>query len=192
MKEAFTISLTGRYHFLLEVNWGFPTRMVYLYNDIQWRYTILVGNPRNTEAYWNRMKTGWLKKKGQFFSLFFLSFPSPVILHSLFQMWDAFPLALEPVAMLGQSGFECRAKIWCFWTLTGYRRSHTGKPRYQGLFTEAIQTITIVEALMTGDFFLQHSKTKSRKSILKNSEASQKAVLCLKVENLHPCGINVF
>ena len=25
---------------------GFPTRMVYLYNDIQSRYTILVGNPR--------------------------------------------------------------------------------------------------------------------------------------------------
>ena len=25
---------------------GFPTRMVYLYNDTESRYTILVGNPR--------------------------------------------------------------------------------------------------------------------------------------------------
>ena len=24
---------------------GFPTRMVYLYNEKKWRYTILVGNP---------------------------------------------------------------------------------------------------------------------------------------------------
>ena len=26
---------------------GFPTRMVYLYNDVESRYTVLVGNPLN-------------------------------------------------------------------------------------------------------------------------------------------------
>ena len=33
-------------------NWGFPTRMVYLYNDIESRYTILVGNPRYSLDQW--------------------------------------------------------------------------------------------------------------------------------------------
>ena len=31
----------------IDVNRRFPTRMVYLKHDIVWRYTILVGNPRN-------------------------------------------------------------------------------------------------------------------------------------------------
>ena len=36
-----------------EINWGFPTRMVYLKHDILWRYTILVGNPRNAPKSWH-------------------------------------------------------------------------------------------------------------------------------------------
>ena len=34
-------------------NRGFPTRMVYLYNDIESRYATLVGNPRNGLVFLN-------------------------------------------------------------------------------------------------------------------------------------------
>ena len=45
-------------------NWGFPTRMVYLYYFSCLRYAILVGNPRNAVADWLILQcghmTGWV------------------------------------------------------------------------------------------------------------------------------------